>query len=169
MSRHVSEQQVRDWLDETAIRDVTQHDDEETAFNFQIELSQIPVHVIKEEPFGPIRIVGRSGFDTERTKALLRDDQRRGELLKYIGPMLASTPGFYTFLDPEGAACQLRNAETVQVEYRVYPDGASQQRLMDGIMSIATSMRYIQNVVAAVSIAENIDGEPTSTETTDGE
>ncbi|WP_265111253.1 hypothetical protein [Halosolutus halophilus] len=157
MSRHISEKQVRDWLDDTAIKDVTRHADEDTAFNFQIELSRLPVHVIQEEPFGPIRIVGRSGFDTDRAKDLLRDDRRRSELLEYVGPMLASTPGFYTFLDPEGAACQLRDAETIQVEYRVYPDGASQQRLMDGVMSIATSMRYVQNVVAAVSAGEEID------------
>ncbi|MFC4543743.1 hypothetical protein ACFO5R_17590 [Halosolutus amylolyticus] len=157
MSRHVSEKQVRDWLDDTAIRDVTRHADEDTEFNFQIELSRLPVHVIKEEPFAPIRIVGRSGFDTDRAKDLLRDDRRRSELLEYVGPMLASTPGFYTFLDPEGAACQLRDAETVQVEYRIYPDGASQQRLMDGVMSIATSMRYVQNVVAAVSAGEETD------------
>ena len=152
--KHVSETQIREWLDETAIRDVTTHADEETEFNLQVELSRLPVHVIKEDEFGPVRIVGRSGFDTERTRELLRDDQRRGELLRYIGPMLAATPGFYTFLDPEGTACQLRDAETVQVEYRIYPDGASQQALMDGIMSIATSMRYVQNIVATVGARE---------------
>ncbi|ADB59875.1 hypothetical protein Htur_0981 [Haloterrigena turkmenica DSM 5511] len=150
MTRHVSETQIRHWLDETAIRGVTAHADEDTAFNLQIELSRLPVHVIKEEEFGPVRIVGRSGFDTERTKKLLRDDQRRSELLQYVGPMLAATPGFYTFLDPAGESCQLRRAETVQVEYRLYPENASQQALMDGIMSIATSMRYVRNVVATI-------------------
>ncbi|WP_121742328.1 hypothetical protein [Natronorubrum halophilum] len=155
MTRHISETQVRHWLDETAIRRVTTHSDEDTEFNVQVELSQLPVHVIKEDEFGPVRIVGRSGFDTERTKDLLRDDQRRGELLEYVGPMLAATPGFYTFLDPDGESCQLRRAETVQVEYRIYPDGASQQALMDGIMSIATSMRYVRNVVAVVGARES--------------
>ncbi|WP_408959174.1 hypothetical protein [Natrinema sp. 74] len=154
MTRHISETQVRHWLDETAIRDVTRHTDEDTEFNFQVELSRLPIHVIKEDEFGPIRVVGRSGFDTERAKNLLRDDRRRSELLEYVGPMLAATPGFYTFLDEEGTACQLREAETVQVEYRVYPDEASQQALMDGVMSIATSMRYVQNAVAAVAQVE---------------
>lgn len=148
--RHVSETQVREWLDETAIRDVTAHTDEETAFNLQVELSQLPVHVIKEDEWGPVRVVGRSGFDTERSKDLLRDDQRRSELLEYVGPMLAATPGFYTFLDSAGESCRLRRAETVQVEYRLYPDGASQQALMDAVMAIATSMRYVRNVVAVV-------------------
>ncbi|ELY69991.1 hypothetical protein [Natrinema versiforme] len=154
MTTHISETQVQHWLDDTAIRNVTTHTDEDTEFNFQVELSHLPVHVIKEAEFGPVRIVGRSGFDTEKTRNLLRDDQQRAELLRYVGPMLAATPGFYTFLDEEGISCQLREAETVQVEYRVYPDGASQQTLMDGIMSIATSMRYVQNVVAAVAQSE---------------
>ncbi|TYL37755.1 hypothetical protein CV102_15565 [Natronococcus pandeyae] len=159
MSMHVSETQVREWLDDTAIGAVTRHSDEETAFNFQVELSQLPVHVIKETEFGPIRIVGRNGFDTDAARTLLRDDQRRSELLQYVGPMLAATPGFYTFLDEEGTSCELRDAETIQVEYRVYPDGASQQALMDGIMSIATSMRYVQNVIAAVSARNPVTDE----------
>lgn len=159
MSTHVSETQVREWLDDTAISAVTRHSDEESAFNFQVELSQLPVHVIKETEFGPIRIVGRNGFDTDAARTLLRDDQRRSELLQYVGPMLAATPGFYTFLDEEGTSCELRDAETIQVEYRVYPDGASQQALMDGIMSIATSMRYVQNVIAAVSARNPVTDE----------
>lgn len=159
MSTHVSETQVREWLDDTAISTVTRHSDEETAFNFQVELSQLPVHVIKEIEFGPVRIVGRSGFDTDAARTLLRDDQRRSELLQYVGPMLAATPGFYTFLDEEGSSCELRDAETIQVEYRIYPDGASQQALMDGIMSIATSMRYVQNVIAAVSARDPVTDE----------
>ncbi|MFC4437227.1 MULTISPECIES: hypothetical protein [Natrialbaceae] len=159
MLTHVSETQVREWLDDTAISTVTRHSDEETAFNFQVELSQLPVHVIKETEFGPVRIVGRSGFDTDAARTLLRDDQRRSELLQYVGPMLAATPGFYTFLDEEETSCELRDAETIQVEYRIYPDGASQQTLMDGIMSIATSMRYIQNVIAAVSARDPVTDE----------
>jgi hypothetical protein len=159
MATHVSETQVREWLDDTAISDVTRHTDEETAFNYQVELSRLPVHVIKETEFGPVRLVGQSGFDTDAAKTLLQDDQRRGELLKYVGPMLASTPGFYTFLDEERTSCELQNAETIQLEYRIYPDGASQQALMDGVMSIATSMRYIQNVTAAVSAQNPVSNE----------
>ncbi|MDG5819704.1 hypothetical protein [Natronococcus sp. A-GB7] len=159
MSTHVSEAQVRKWLDDTEISNATRHTDEETAFNYQVELSRLPIHVIKETEFGPIRLVGQSGFDTGAAKTLLRGDQRRGELLKYVGPMLASTPGFYTVLDEERASCELRNAETIRTEYRLYPDGASQQALTDGIMSIATSMRYVQNVTAAVSAQDPVSEE----------
>jgi len=76
---------------------MTPHTDEDTKFNFQVELSQLPVHVVKETEFGPVRIVGRSGFDTERARNLLRDDQRRGELLEYVGPMLRRRRGSTRF------------------------------------------------------------------------
>ena len=155
MSTLVSEEQVRQWLDETVVQDVTDHTDDETAFNLEIQLSRLPIHLIKEESTGPVRVVGRSGFDTDHSRRLLREDERRGEFLRYVGPMLAATPGFYTFLDEEGLSCALENAETIQVEYRLYPDGASQQALMDATMAIGTSMRYVQNVVGALRPRES--------------
>ncbi|WP_247001469.1 hypothetical protein [Halosolutus gelatinilyticus] len=149
MTTHVSEEQVRWWLDRNAIQDVTPHSQEETEFNLQVTLSRLPIHLIKEEQRGPIRVVGRSGFDTDRAKRLIRDEESRTELLSQLGPVLATTPGFYTFLDKEGQACELRNAETLQLEHRIYPGEATQQALMDSVMAIATGMRYVQNLLAA--------------------
>ncbi|WP_254767435.1 hypothetical protein [Salinilacihabitans rarus] len=155
MTRHVSAEQVRRWLDETAVRGVTHHDEADAEFNFQVELSRLPIHVVKEEPWGPVRIVGRTGFDSDRAKELLCDDERRGELLRAVGPMLAATPGFYTFLDEEGAPCELRHAETIQLEYRVYPDGASQQTLMNGVMAVGKGMRYVRSVIVSMGTVDD--------------
>ena len=149
MTTHVSAEQVRWWLDDNAIQEVVHHSEEGTEFNMQVTLSRLPIHLIKEEPRGPVRVVGRSGFDTERARRLVREEDTRTELLDQIGPVLASTPGFYTFLDEEGRACELRNAGTLQMEHRLYPDEATQQALMDSVMAIATGMRYVQNVMAA--------------------
>jgi hypothetical protein len=149
MTRHVSVDQVRWWLDDSAIQDVTPHEDEATEFNLQVTLSRLPIHLIKERTDGPIRVVGRSAFDTDRAKAMLDDETSRTELLGQLGPVLATTPGFYTFLDEEGTACELRHAETLQIEHRLYPDEVDQQDLMDSVMAVATGMRYVQNVLAA--------------------
>ena len=149
MVTHVSAKQVRWWLDDGAVQDVTSHSDEETEFNLQVTLSRLPIHLIKEHESGPIRVVGRSEFDTERSRRLLREDESRTELLRQVGPILVSVPGFYTFLDEEGHASEFRNAETLQMEHRIYPEEATQQALMDGLMDMATAMRYVQNVVAA--------------------
>lgn len=132
-----------------AVQNVKRHSEKEAEFNLQVTLSRLPIHLIKEEKRGPIRVVGRSGFDTQRAQHLLREEDTRTELLEQIEPILASTPGFYTFLDEQGHACELRNAETLQMEHRIYPDEAAQQALMDSLMAIPTGMRYVQNIVAA--------------------
>lgn len=146
---HVSADQVRWWLDDDAIQEVTGHSEEGTEFNLEVTLSRLPIHLIKEGKQGPIRVVGQSAFNTERARQIVRTETTRTQLLDKIGPILATTPGFYTFLDEEGRACQLRDAETLQMEHRIYPDGATQQALMDSVMAIATGMRYVQNVLAS--------------------
>lgn len=159
MSTHVSAEQVRWWLDENAIQDVTPHSTEETEFNLRVTHSRLPVHLIPGEKRGPVRVVGRSAFDTERARHLLRDAESRTELLDQIGPVLATTPGFYMFLEEDDRACDLRHVETLQLAHRLYPDEASQQALLDGVMAIATGMRYVQNVVAASRPASPSDAD----------
>lgn len=148
MVDHVSAEQVDAWLDEKVVQDTEHVSESDAAYNIQLRLSRIPLHVVKEDTWGPLRVVGKSAFDTERTAALLDDEQTRGELLARIGPVLAATPGFYTFLDAEGTVCEFADVHAIQLEHRIYPDGASQQALMDGLMGLATAIRYVQNAVA---------------------
>jgi hypothetical protein len=150
MTTHVTADQIQWWLDDSVVQDAASYSEEATEFNLQVTLSRLPIHLIVEEKGGPVRVVGQNEFDTPRARRLLADDDARRRLLDQIGPTLVSTPGFYTFLDEEGAACKLRDAETLQIEHRLYPDEVTQQALMDSLMAIATGMRYVQNVVGAV-------------------
>lgn len=150
MSTQITAGQVRAWLDKKVVRNVDEISGGETEYNLQFELSQLPIHVIKEEPYGPLRIVGRCGFDTERTQALINDAQQRRDLLTRIGPVLAATPGFYVFLGEDGQRCEFTSVQTIELEHRIYPNVAGQQQLMDGVIGIATAMRYIQNLVATM-------------------
>lgn len=120
---HVGADRVRWWLDDDAIQEVTRRSEEGVEFNLEVTLSRLPIHLIQEDERGPIRIVGKSAFDTERARRIVREEETRTELLDRIGPVLATTPGFYTFLDAEGRACELRNAEALQLEHRIYPEG----------------------------------------------
>lgn len=148
MVDHISSEQVDAWLDGKVVQNTERVPESDTAYNIQFRLSRIPLHVIKEETWGPLRLVGKSAFDTDRTAALLDDETQRAELLTRIGPVLAATPGFYTFLDADGTVCEFADVDAIQLEHRLYPDGASQQTLMDGLMGLATAIRYIQNAVA---------------------
>lgn len=151
MVDHISAEQVEAWLDDNVVNDVKRGSDEATEFNIRLKLSRLPLHIIKEDTWGPIRIVGKNGFDTDRTRALITDDDKRRELLASIGPVLAATPGFYTFLDEDDSSCEFAKARFIQLEHRIYPDAASQQALMEGLMGVATAMRYIQNTVATMT------------------
>ena len=150
MVERITAEQVRAWLDEQVVSDVQESSEGDAEYNLQIELSLLPLHIIKEEPTGPLRIVGRTAFDTERTATLVNDPEKRQDLLTRIGPVLASTPGFYTFLDEEGNRCEFDNVYTIQLEHRIYPEGVSRQSLMNGVLAVATAMRYIQNMMAAL-------------------
>lgn len=150
MVDHISADQVEKWLDDRVVQDVERTTENAADFSIQCRLSHIPLNIIKEDTWGPLRVVGRAAFDTERTAAIIENPDQRRELLSRIGPVFAATPGFYTFLDEEETSTEFPNVDSVQFEHRIYSDGASQQELMSGLMAIATGIKYIQNVVAAI-------------------
>ena len=150
MVERVTVEQVRVWLDDKVVSDVQEVSEPEAEFNLRIEISRLPLHVIKEEPSGPLRIVGESGFDTDRVVALIEDERKREELLTRIGPMLAATPGFYTFFDENGDRCEFGDVRNIHLEHRIYPDGLTRHRLMRGVIDVAKAMRYIQNTVTVL-------------------
>ena len=156
MVEQITVDQVRAWLDSAVVSDVTETSESTTEFNLELEVSQMPLHVIKEKPSGPIRIVGKCGFDTERVAALLENERQQRELFSHLSPVLVAMPGFYTFMDSEGRRCEFRDLQTIQFEQRRYPDGTSQDLLMNDVITIAKGMRHVQNVVAVVR--ETTDG-----------
>lgn len=161
MTERITVEQVRAWLDPNVVGDVTETSESTTEFNLELEVSQMPLHVIKADRSGPIRIVGKCGFDTDRVAALLEDDRRQRELFSQLSPVLVSVPGFYTFMDAEGTRCEFADLQTIQFEQRRYPDGLSRHELMSDVIAIAKGMRHVQNVVAVVRETTGGDGEET--------
>lgn len=164
MVERITVEQVRAWLDPNVVGDITETSESTTEFNLELEVSKMPLHVIKEEQSGPIRTVGKCGFDTERVAALLEDERRQRELFSQLSPVLVSVPGFYTFMDAEGTRCGFADLQTIQFEQRRYPDGLSRNELMGDVIAIAKGMRHVQNVVAVVRETTDEDG---GAETTD--
>jgi hypothetical protein len=146
----ISADQVEKWLDDRVVQQVERSSEKEAEFSINCRLSHIPLNIIKEDTWGPLRIVGRAAFDTERTATVIENPEQRRELLERIGPIFVGTPGFYTFLDDEESSTEFPNVDSIQFEHRIYSDGASQQELMSGLMAIATAIKYIQNTVAAI-------------------
>ncbi|WP_049997136.1 hypothetical protein [Halococcus sediminicola] len=150
MGEHLSREQTEAWLDENVVQGIEHQSGDGTEYNLQLQLSRLPLHVIKEETWGPLRVVGECAFDTDRVAALVEDAGRRQELLLRLNPVLVGAPGFYTFLDDEGDPCDFPHVHSILLEDRLYPDGASQQALMASVMATASTMRSIQNTAAAL-------------------
>jgi hypothetical protein len=150
MVDHLSREQTEAWLDEKVVQGIESEATDGAEFNLRLQLSRLPLHVIKEETWGPLRVVGECTFDTARVAALVEDDEDRQELLVRLSPVLATVPGFYTFLDDDGNPCEFPDVHSILLEHRLYPDGASQQTVMDSVMATATAMRSIQNTAAAL-------------------
>lgn len=150
MVDHISLTQVQAWLDDRVVHEAKHTSGDDTEYEIQLQLSRLPLNIIKEDTWGPIRIVGKDSFDTAQSKAILENPQSRQELLTRIGPVLAATSGFYTFLDNENRTTELAGMHSIQLEHRLYPNELTQQALMSSLMDIATAMRYIQNAVAAM-------------------
>jgi hypothetical protein len=169
MVDQITVEQVRAWLDSSVVSDVSKTSESTTEFNLELRVSQMPLHVIKEKPTGPIRIVGKCGFDTERVAALLENERQQRELFSQLSPVLVAMPGFYTFMDAEGRRCEFADLQTIQFEQRRYPDGTSQDLLMNDVITIAKGMRHVQNVVAVVreTTGGEIEGKSESTEPTE--
>jgi hypothetical protein len=150
MVDHLSREQTEAWLDDKVVQGIESETTDEAEFNLQLQLSRLPLHVIKEETWDPLRVVGECTFDTERVAALVEDDEDRQELLVRLSPVLATVPGFYTFLDEDGDPCEFPDVHSILLEHRIYPDGATQQSVMESVMGTATAMRSIQNTAAAL-------------------
>jgi hypothetical protein len=50
------------------------------------------------------------------------------------------------------------------MEHRIYPDEATQQRLMDSVTGIATGMQYVRNLVTSTRTGAESDGHVTEAE-----
>ena len=104
MVDHISREQTEAWLDEKVVQGIEHETTDGAEFNLQLQLSRLPLHVIKEETWGPLRVVGECTFDTERVAALVEDDEDRQELLVRLS--VASTVddivyrNFYRKLSP---------------------------------------------------------------------
>lgn len=91
----------------------------------------------------PIRIAGERKLDPGLL-ATLSDQQRyRRRLQTEIESVLTNTPGIFRYMDADGNICAFEDAETLILEYRIYPDGLSQHELMTGITAIASALQYV--------------------------
>jgi len=149
MANDVSQQQVRNWIDDDLVEDVEPIPDEAAEFNFAIEMSNILLHVIRRQPDGPI-LVGQQIEYGEDIRNRIRDlsNAERNALVARIRETLTTVPVVYGFQDRAGNNVSFEEMSRIFLEHRIYPGALDQHTLMNGLVSVWKAMRYLDDIVA---------------------
>lgn len=148
MDTDIECRKVERWLDVDFIADVERLPDEESEFNQLVQLSGFGFHVIKTESGGPLSLVSTLEFNEDQLELLLGHERERFNLLTQFRRALTRSPGWYKYVDENGTVgCSFRNMRAIQLEYCIYPDGASQQTLLDGLLDMANALVLLRDGV----------------------
>lgn len=149
MADEVSQELVRDWIDEDLVEDVESIPDEAAEFNFAIEMSSILLHVIRRQPGGPV-LVGQQIEYGEDIQDRIRDlsNAERNALVARIRETLTGIPVVYGFQDRAGNNVRFQEMSHIFLEHRIYPGALDQHSLMNGLVSVWKAMRYLDDIVA---------------------
>lgn len=146
---------ARDWIDGDLVEDVERVPDEAATYNLVVRMSGIFIHVIKREPGGPLVVGQEMEFDDEirdRIRGLPEAD--RGELVARVREALMEAPVVYGFRDDRDRNVAFDDVHHVFVEGRIYPDEATQQRLMDALVGVWKSLRYLDDIWTLMDAVE---------------
>jgi hypothetical protein len=147
MTSPIDVDQIRTWIDTELVETVEPMPDEAAKFNLIIEMSGMVIHVIRRQPHGPLFIGQQIEYEDDvRMQIQDLSQVKEDELVTRIREALMTTPGIYGFQDEHGASVSFSNMRRIFLEYRIYPDQANQQRLMDGLIGIWKAMRYLDDL-----------------------
>lgn len=155
MSSTVDSERVQAWLDDELIGDVERIPDEAAVFNLAVDVSNLVVHVVRRQPDGPL-VVGQQIEYGEQIRSRIggMDERDRNELVARIRETLTTAPVVYGFHDRQGNNVRFADVHRVLIERRLYPDATSQQRLMDAVVDVWKTMRYLDDIVTLLDSIE---------------
>lgn len=163
MSNGISEATVREWIDDDLVAGVESMTDEHAEFNLVVQLSGIMVHLIRRRDGGPLLVGQQIEFDDEirrRLGALSPDE--RAELLGRVRRALMETGIVYGFRNQRGENVSFEEMHHVFLERRVYPDSASQQAVMDALIEVWKTLRYLDDMPELIDRVAGTDGTGTN-------
>ena len=148
--------QVREWIDDTRVEGVSDVPDAAAEFNLQVLFSGLPIHVVKNRPYGPLSVGGQVEV-TPDVRPVFGDlpafDQR--QLEARIREQLTSGPVLYYFLDENGNNVPFKDVHVIRLERLVYPDGTSQDALMNAIFEVTKQLFFLNESID--TLIENVE------------
>ncbi|MDY6780002.1 MAG: DUF2299 family protein, partial [Halobacteria archaeon] len=151
----INQKRVLDAIDNRIVEEVEVVPEPDTLFNISMNVGGMGVHVVREDDDAPVLTVGVMVIDDQLLDTF-RDlsESQRMNFLSQIGAVLTNSPGLYRFTDTEGNDVPYNELEAVRVEHRLYPDGFSQNALMNSVFDVVpySLQRTLKRAAWAVAL-----------------
>jgi len=155
VSRDIDAERVRTWIDDDLVGSVERVPDEAAEFNLAVEISNLLLHVVRRDPEGPLLVGQQIEYGADiRSRIQEMAEADRNDLVARIRETLTGVPVVYGFHDERGANVRFAELSRIFIEHRLYPDAASQQTLMEGLVAVWKAMRYLDDIVTLVDSVE---------------
>jgi len=140
---------VISWIDNELVASTRSCEDPNAEYNIQLTQSGWNLSIIRSNGSDVIRIIGRINLDPETLALILDNDRMVRDLRTQLAAVLTGSSSLYSYRDGDDQPCSFEDMRTIQFEERIYPDGASQDRVMNGLMGIVKAMTYLQSTIGA--------------------
>lgn len=147
MPHEITVDAVMDHLDHQMVEGVEEIDEPGTEFNVGMTVGGMGVHLVQDQPSGPLLVVGAMALDGEHLETFRElSDSQRMNFLSQIGAVLTNSPGLYRFTDGAGNDVPYDQLEAVRIEHRIYPDAFGQDRMMNGVFDVVQALYYVKTM-----------------------
>jgi hypothetical protein len=155
MTTDSSPDQILEWVDDELVDEIEEVPDASAEYNYAIEMSGLVIHIIKRDPEGSIQVGQEIEFDDKiRSRIQEMAEPRRDELVAQIRETLMETPILYGFQDIHGENVRFGEMDRIFLERRLYGD-IDQQALMDALIGVWKSLRYLDDIWRLIESVEN--------------
>lgn len=159
MTDQITEETIRQWLDDELVHSVERTSDSAAEFNLLLEMSNLDIHVIRRRSSGPVLVGQEIAYDEEiRTRIRQLSATDRDELVARIRETLTAVPVVYGFTDTDGVNVPFQDLQHIFLESRIYPDELTRGRLMGRLVDIWKAMRYLDDLVRLIEAVEGRNG-----------
>ncbi|UHQ96279.1 DUF2299 family protein [Natrinema halophilum] len=151
MTEHTDAESIRNWIDDDLVENVDQISDDAAEFNFTVKISNLLIHVIRREPNGPV-LIGQQIEYGESIQASINQlsDTQRNKLIARIRETLTAVPVIYGFHDEHDNNVRFGDMHRIFLEHRIYPGEMSQHALMNGLIAVWKTMRYLDDITTLI-------------------
>lgn len=155
MADQITEDDVRAWIDDDLVESIEPVPDPGADVNLLVEMSNIRLHVIHRTPGDPLLIGQEIEYDEgiqSRIQGL--SESERAELVTRVRETLTTVPVVYGFTDENGVNVRFEELKRIFLECRIYPEDVDQATVMDRLVDVWKTMRYLDDLVTIMDAIE---------------